>query len=511
MIGGPKYRGSHATTTSLVTSNTSAVLECAESGSLHAFRVDPAASPRRASVTNGRRKVSTKTTLGRYCLLRRARLRQMIIFLDRYPQQRFVVVLGALIFFVLLLGVSMILVEDSESPSSGLAIDRDFMLSHQPLRAYKPKMAKAKVDRANWYSNRRGSQLSFEKAPTLKLLIESIQPSFDMFFFPSNWDTGRASPDYAGLDFDFFEEDSAERNIVRDSELFETPVHRDSDASLDDDMTDAYYYDDDYLRGLETAYGADREKDEHKRCRKVSEHELSFPNCNDFHQLDRLDPLTGLRYLNAGGYREVFSLVHTFVGQSDLVVMKDILFANDFDYKQYEFVRMDAIVAERLSSSPRTYNIYGFCGLGIISEFFYHGDMDGPFLGGDDGAMKAEELQDEAELMPQNHLTGTEKLVLALEMAEAVAVLHGYEGGLIIHDDIQLSQFLFNQNKTGLVLNDFNRAEFPLFDEKAGDYCRYRNGEGGGNWRAPEEYRDEPLLEEIDVWSMVRLALVPLS
>jgi len=409
----------------------------------------------------------------------------------------------------------MILVGDSVRPSSGQVIARDFMLSNQPLRAHKTKMAKAKVDPANGYSNRRESQLSIEKAPPLKLLIESIQSSFDLFFFPSNWDAGRVSPDYAGLDFDFFEDDSSQRNIVRDSELYETPVHRDSsDASLDDDMSDAYYYDDDHLRGLITAYDADSgEKDEQKRCRKVSEHELSFPNCNEFHLLDRLDPLTGLRYLDAGGYREVFSLVHTFVGQSDLLVMKDIIFGHDFNYKQYEFVRMDAIVAERLSSNPRTYNIYGFCGLGIISEFFYHGDIDGPFLGGDDGDMKAEDLHDEAELKPQNHLTGTEKLVLALEMAEAVAVLHGYVGGLIIHNDIQLSQFLFNQNKSGLVLNDFNRAEFPLFDEKAGDYCRYRNGRGGGNWRAPEEYRDDPLLEEIeeiDVWSMVRLAVVPI-
>jgi serine/threonine protein kinase len=90
-------------------------------------------------------------------------------------------------------------------------------------------------------------------------------------------------------------------------------------------------------------------------------------------------------------------------------------------------------------------------------------------------------------------------------MAEAIAELHGYPNGLIVHDDIQLSQFLFNQNRTRLILNDFNRAEFPLFDEKADDYCRYKNGRGGGNWRAPEEYRDDPLLEEIDVWSMVRL------
>ena len=458
-----------------------------------------------------RRKASNNRLLWGGRLLRRQRLYRLVLFLDQHPQQRFVVV-GAVIIFVMFLGVLIVLTQDSLRSSFGQTIASDFMASNLPLAVHNTKSADSlvAVNRANEYSNRREFHLSTEKGPPVKLLIESIQQSFGLFVFPSSWDAGRISPDYASLDFDFFEDDNAQRNIVQDFDLYKTPAHRDSDESLDDDMSDAYYYDDDHLRGLIASYGTDKKKDAHKRCRKVLEHELSFPNCNDFHLLDRLDPLTELRYLNAGGYREVFSLVHTFVGQSELVVMKDILFEHDFNYKDYEFVRMDAIVAERLSSSPRTYDIYGFCGLGIISEFFYHGDIDGAFLGGDDGDMMSKDLHDDAELKPQNNLTGNEKLVLALEMAEAVAVLHGHEGGLIVHDDIQLSQFLFNKNRTRLILNDFNRAEFPLFDEKAGDYCRYKNGKGGGNWRAPEEYRDDPLLEEIDIWSLVCLATVPL-
>ena len=52
------------------------------------------------------------------------------------------------------------------------------------------------------------------------------------------------------------------------------------------------------------------------------------------------------------------------------------------------------------------------------------------------------------------------------------------------------------------MLNDFNRAEIMLFNEKDQEYCRYRNNPGHGDWRAPEEYYDKPLDEKIDIWSL---------
>jgi serine/threonine protein kinase len=141
---------------------------------------------------------------------------------------------------------------------------------------------------------------------------------------------------------------------------------------------------------------------------------------------------------------------------------------------------MDAIVAERLSSSPRTFDLFGFCALSILSEYFYHDDIESVVAPGS-GYMKAKDLHDEDELKPQNDLTAPQKLALALEMAEGLADLHGYSGGLIIHDDVQLSQYLFNEDKSVLKLNDFNRAEFAFWDEANQEYCRYENGRGGGN------------------------------
>ena len=151
----------------------------------------------------------------------------------------------------------------------------------------------------------------------------------------------------------------------------------------------------------------------------------------------------------------------------------------------FEFIRMDAMVAELVSSSPRTYDIYGFCGVSILSEFFYHGDIEDTVIPGEhEGFAKQEDLHDEKELKPQNNLTSAEKLILSLEMAEGIAVLQGNRDGVIVHDDIQLSQFLFNRDRSILKINDFNRAEFMLWDEEKHAYCTYRNGPGQGNVRS---------------------------
>ncbi len=146
-----------------------------------------------------------------------------------------------------------------------------------------------------------------------------------------------------------------------------------------------------------------------------------------------------------------------------------LLPSNHMSYDMFEFVRMDAIVAELTTSSPRTFDIYGFCGIGILSEMFLHGDVEGLIMTEED--LKQEDLPDKDEVKPQNDLTAQQKLVIALEMAEGLAVLHGYTNGLIIHDDVQLSQYLFNADYSILKLSDFTRAEFPLWDEENQEYC----------------------------------------
>ena len=125
----------------------------------------------------------------------------------------------------------------------------------------------------------------------------------------------------------------------------------------------------------------------------------------------------------------------------------------------YEYSRMDAMVAERLTASPRVFDIYGFCGLSIVSEFFEHGDIE-PLAVPNQGSLTDEEKQQlkEGPLHVFNDISPSEKLRMSLQMAEGIADIHGNAGGVIVHQDVQLSQFLFNSDKSILKLNDFNRA-----------------------------------------------------
>jgi hypothetical protein len=321
------------------------------------------------------------------------------------------------------------------------------------------------------------------------------------------------SHDYGGLQLSLGLKPGIPRAIRDDEESINDKQDKKEGAQ------DVYYaFDDDFVRGGELEEQVDDKVEKLKdtqqqHCRRIQEHRLAFPTCNEVHQLDHTggEALrdSDFRFMNNGAFREVFSYTHHYYKsqqqQTDnKVAIKEIVYEDISEGEDYyEYVRMDAIVAERLTASPRIYDIYGYCGLSIVSEFFYHGDLESRAIGGDeDGRMQPKDLHDELAVNPQNNLTAAQKLVLALDMAEGLADLHGYENGLMIHDDVQLSQFLMSEDRTRVKLNDFNRAEFPLWDEEHEQYCRYQNGQGHGNWRSPEEYKDEPLTEAIDVWSL---------
>jgi serine/threonine protein kinase len=160
---------------------------------------------------------------------------------------------------------------------------------------------------------------------------------------------------------------------------------------------------------------------------------------------------------------------------------------------------VEALVSERLTSFDRIANIYGHCGVAILSEFLDYGDIEMLVIPGT-GYIQRVDLNDTAHLRPQNKLSAILKLQVALEMAEAISILHEYPEGIIVHNDISPSQFLFDSDGN-IKLNDFNRAEIMLWNEETKEYCKYRNGAANGNYRAPEEYFDKPLDEKIDIYS----------
>jgi hypothetical protein len=166
-------------------------------------------------------------------------------------------------------------------------------------------------------------------------------------------------------------------------------------------------------------------------------------------------------YVRAGSYRQVFTTDQPFLNDTERIIFKEYLYSKNYNYEDYEFMRMDAIVSERLSSSPLIVDIYGFCGLSMMSEYLSMGDLMKHATPGGERSHSVE-LNDTEDVDTKNYFSATDKLTLSLEMAEAITVLHSYQGGVIVHDDIQLSQFL--ASKEGLLkLNDFNRAEIMLW------------------------------------------------
>lgn len=142
----------------------------------------------------------------------------------------------------------------------------------------------------------------------------------------------------------------------------------------------------------------------------------------------------------------------------------------DFRGRDLDIVQKDALIMEKLSSSPRIVNLYGHCATSINVEAMDDGLED--YMVPGEGYMQQEELDAFDDVTPQNNLTNTEKLQLALEMAETIAELHGYEGGVIVHDDVQPCQWMRAKDGT-LKLGDFNRAQVMDWNEENQQYCKF--------------------------------------
>lgn len=253
-------------------------------------------------------------------------------------------------------------------------------------------------------------------------------------------------------------------------------------------------------------YDHDDELD-YTECRAPNWKNSYFPNCNAFHEIDvpryydrdissNVDTNYDSYIFSHGYYRDAW-LVEV-VERHEAAVLKTLRFKHDFSPKSFRNVQRDAIVMERLTFSPYVIAMYGHCATSLTVEPVAFEIEDSIVPG--EGYMKQEELNDKDDVKPQNDYTTLEKLELALAMAESLAVLHSYEGGLIVHDDVQLCQWLRTRDDR-LVLGDFNRAEIMDWNEEKGEYCMYNNGYAYGNYRSPEEFAGKDLNEKIDIFS----------
>ena len=166
-------------------------------------------------------------------------------------------------------------------------------------------------------------------------------------------------------------------------------------------------------------------------------------------------------------------MVNNTHSSADVTVFKTIRAIHHVDAKLISMVQRDAVVMERLSDAPDIVAMYGHCGTSVSVQRV-QSEVEERIV--PNGYIKQSELNDKDDVQPQNPFTPTEKVHIAYQMAQSLARLHGFSGGVIVHDDVQLCQWLETTDNS-LVLGDFNRAEIMDYNVTGQHYCRYVNGE----------------------------------
>jgi hypothetical protein len=284
-----------------------------------------------------------------------------------------------------------------------------------------------------------------------------------------------ATPDYGGLNIQFL----AEENVPREINVHQPPNWPPHDT--DENDIDTYYaFDDDIVRNPYSEYDDDSIRTS-KHCRRVAWHRKLPINCNLIHELDFLSSIRDgtAQFAGEGAYRQVHLMQ---LDKDSMIAFKKYRWDASYDFRDLEFMRMDAVVAEVMSAEPDIVNIYGFCALAIVNEGILGGDLEEVATSIEIERGELTEEDSEKGPQPLNNLTAIQKLVYSLEMAEALSKLHAYPGGVIVHDDIHLGQYLLDDSGH-LKLQDFNRAEIMLWNEEDDEYCRYRNNPGDGEVR----------------------------
>ena len=299
------------------------------------------------------------------------------------------------------------------------------------------------------------------------------------------------------LDITFLGAGNFRRRIQYEDHPFVPPLDVDARADPPEENFDQYEElmdDDGVISKIFTR------KNENRQCRQPDWYGLQFPTCNIFHEMTMVHSDSENTYLGKGFFRMAFSIKEKNQPWYILKVMRwrkdgPGMFSRGFREK----TRVDGLVMERLSASPRITDMYGFCATSVMTEPL-PGEIWGEAVPTKRTIQKSE-LRDKKHLDPKNKYTPTEKIEMALDLAEALAELHGFADGMIVHDDIDLGQYLRTPDGR-IKLNDFNRAKIQLWDPVKKQYCKYYNGHIGGKMRAPEEFVPDILDSGIDIFSL---------
>jgi hypothetical protein len=170
---------------------------------------------------------------------------------------------------------------------------------------------------------------------------------------------------------------------------------------------------------------------------------------------------------------------------------------NNYAYAQ---TQMEALALLQTSSSNRTVDLYGHCGVSVIVEPCESIVVAVSPYERWDPLPDVQEIQRESGRLPVNRYAPEQKLDIAIAMAESIAELHGNSEGVIINHDLGLDQFLVSKVDGMFKMSDMNKARVLYWNPTEGQYCKVWSAQNGIR-RDPEEMGGGYVDESADVFT----------
>lgn len=213
----------------------------------------------------------------------------------------------------------------------------------------------------------------------------------------------------------------------------------------------------DYIRDVERPY--------YEECTLMADWQSAYyPTCLSLHELhiagdDENFALVSLH----GNWRSVWR----YHNNNETVAVKLLQLSHEFDHESLNYHRIDAMVMERLTSSPHIVDVFQFCGESVITEWAT-------------GSAR-EHIKDE-------RWRSRERLELGLNIARALLDLHSIDypnstNATLAHNDINMANAIEVNGQ--IKLNDFNIAQVLKWNKTkpCGSPVRFQ----APFWKSPEE------------------------
>lgn len=221
------------------------------------------------------------------------------------------------------------------------------------------------------------------------------------------------------------------------------------------------------------------------------------PSCNNFHEIDvthlttnryEFDEVQGeisvvdtheaqTRFVNNGAYRDVW-MIREFDGTKRVLKTLRYIKRREFDYRNFDRHRKDAVSFEQLTASPYIVDIYGMCSNSGLFDYADGGNLFDLFP--DNRSKKLHKERDPYKL-DSNDVSDNELLRISHRVASSVADAHHLDEkgrATIAHTDIKPDQFIFVNGD--YQLNDFNRARLLLWNSWKNEHCGFTVGKNAG-------------------------------